>query len=74
MTDRDFITRAIAILHNMALERKSGGIFSRRWHISSEPLRNDAASLLREYGICLLTPKGCHLVGDTDTPAKKGDS
>lgn len=66
MSDRQFANRAAGILQNMALERTGWrGLFGRRWHISDEPLRNDAANLLREAGIefsCL--PKGTQMVGD----------
>lgn len=64
MTDQEFSERAMAILHNMALERKGWRGFFRRWHISDEPLRNDAASLLRERGCSFLMPKDTRWVGD----------
>lgn len=35
----------------MALERKGWRRIFGRWHISDEPLRNDAARLLKEIGI-----------------------
>ena len=64
MTDRQFTERAALILHNMSLERTGWRGFFRRWHISDEPLRNDAANLLTEYGVSLLTPKGTRRIGD----------
>lgn len=67
MTDKQFADRAMVILHNMALERKGWLSFFRRWHISDEPLRNDAANLLRERGVSLMTPIGFHWVGDEAT-------
>lgn len=72
MNDRQFAERAAGILHNMALERKGfwRSLF-RRWHISDEPLRNDAANLLREYGVTMLMPKGCQWVGDESSKEPK---
>mgnify|MGYP000734165410 CR=1 FL=1 len=66
MTDLEFAHRAAGILHNMSLERRWSwfSLFRRRWHISDEPLRNDAANLLREYGYAALTPNGFQRVGD----------
>lgn len=64
ISDRDFAERAAGILHNMALERRGWrGLFG-RWYISAEPLRNDAANLLREAGWSFPTPDGCRMVGD----------
>ena len=51
MTDAQFARRAELILHNMALERTGRGRWFRRWLISHEPLRNDAANLLRESNL-----------------------
>ena len=56
--------RALTILHNLALERAGWRGFFRRWYISDEPLRNDAANLIREVGYETLTPNHCRLVGD----------
>ena len=50
MTEKDFIDRATRILHNMALEVKRPWwrrLFI-RWAVHHEPLRNDAARLLRD--------------------------
>jgi len=65
MYDRQFADRAAAILHSLSLEHRGfwRQLFS-RWHISDEPLRHDAANLLREYGIEFLMPIGCQRVGD----------
>lgn len=69
MTDREFMNRAAVILHNMSLERAGfWASFFRRWHINHEPLRNDAANLLNEAGLELLTPNGCRRVGDDGFP------
>ena len=65
MTDAQFAQRAERILHNMALERTGRGRWFRRWFISHEPLRNDAANLLRESNRGgFLMPNGTQLVGD----------
>ena len=64
MNDGQFIDRAASILHNMALERRGWRGFFRRWDISDEPLRNDAANLLREAGFEMRTPINCRRVGD----------
>jgi hypothetical protein len=56
--------RALTILHNMAVERKGWRSFFRRWWISDEPLRNDAANLVREVGYSALMPNGYQLIGD----------
>ena len=59
------LQRALSILHNMSLERVGfwRQLF-RRWHISDEPLRHDAANLLREVGAEFLTPVGCQRVAE----------
>ena len=56
--------RAMTILHNMAVERTGWKGFFIRWWISDEPLRNDAANLIREMGYHAMMPMGCRLVGD----------
>lgn len=67
MSDRQFANEAASILQNMSLERV--GFWRQlfcRWHISDEPLRQDAANLLRRAGIEFRNyPKGTHRVGDT---------
>lgn len=58
--------RALTILHNMAVERTGWRSFFRRWWISDEPLRNDAANLIRDVGYeAFLMPVNTKLVGDT---------
>lgn len=51
-------SRPLAILHNMSLERTGWRKFFSRWLISDEPLRNDAARLLREIDYQAPIPKG----------------
>lgn len=66
MTDREFIEHASIILHNMALENIGWRSFFRRWVISHEPLRNDAANLLRAYSLQRPMPEGTSYVGDVN--------
>lgn len=56
--------RALTILHNMSLERVGWRGFFRRWYISDEPLRHDAANLLRRLGYSLPTEPGTRYVGE----------
>jgi hypothetical protein len=58
--------RALSILHNMAVERTGWRAFFRRWWIGDEPLRNDAANLIREIRYRQRMPIGCRLVGDPE--------
>ena len=65
MSDREFRTRAQVILHFLALERRGWKhlLFGRRWFIHHEPLRNDAARLLRQAGYEAPRPRGTRYVG-----------
>ncbi len=66
VTDADFRDRAETILHNLALERVGPWRrFWRRWEISDEPLRCDAARLLREAGVHIKRPPNTQLVDTT---------
>ena len=66
MTEREFAERAALILHNMAQENIGWRSWFRRWHISDEPLRNDAANLLRESRWGFMMPNTTRYVGDSD--------
>ena len=57
---------ACGILHNMALERNVSLLSRcfRRWHISDEPLRNDAANFLRRIRFLADRPIGTKYVGE----------
>lgn len=66
--------RALTILHNMAVERTGWRSFFRRWWISDEPLRNDAANLIREVGYCALMPNNSRLVGDDAVESEEGQN
>ena len=69
MTDQELLNRALGILHRLATENKGWGWFgflrriSRRWYYADEPLRNDAANLLREAEYQAPLPDGTQLVG-----------
>jgi len=66
MRDDALLNRALAILHRMATERTGWrGCFAfTRWLYSDEPLRNDAANLVRDAGFEIAMPIGTQLVGD----------
>ena len=64
MTDREFAERAALILHNLALENKGWRGWLKRWHISDEPLRNDAANLMLESNWQFMRPATTRYVGE----------
>jgi hypothetical protein len=66
--DDEMLNRALAILHNMAIERTGWRRFLSRWYISAEPLRNDAANFVRYAGYRESLPDNCRLVGDREEP------
>lgn len=63
-TDRVLLERALGILHRMALEQTGWRGWFRRWYFSDEPLRNDAANLVREARYQQMRPFNTRLVGD----------
>jgi len=68
--DSVLLDRALGILHRMATECSNDRwwhrLFCRRWYYSDEPLRNDAANLVREAGFGMMMPLGTRLVGNPD--------
>ena len=68
MDDRQFRDRAVTILANMAREREVWWrrMLQGRWPVHHEPLRNDAANLLRASGDNYFVPTGQRHVGDND--------
>lgn len=62
--DAILLDRALGILHRMGTENTGWRSFFRRWYYSDEPLRNDAANLVREAGFAIMTPINTRLVGD----------
>ena len=62
--DQVLLERALAILHRMATEKMGWRRFFSRWYYSDEPLRNDAANLVREAGFGMPMPHDSCLIGD----------
>lgn len=64
--DEDFIRyqRALGILRRMGLEQTGWRGWIRRWYYGHEPLRNDAANLVREAGYYEPQPYNTRLVGN----------
>ena len=60
------LDRALAILHRMATEHTGWRQFIWRWYYSDEPLRNDAANLVREAQFGMPMPNDTRLVGDAN--------
>lgn len=63
---REDVDSVMRILHNMALEneRPWWAFWRPRFTINHEPLRHDAANLLRRIGYEAPRPIGTKLVGD----------
>jgi hypothetical protein len=55
---------ALGILHRFALEQTGWRGWLRRWYYSDEPLRHDAANLVRRAGFQTMRPEYTRLVGD----------
>lgn len=64
--DAILLDRALAILHRMATERTNLKRFLFRWYYADEPLRNDAANLVREAGFGMPMPLNTRLIGEQD--------
>jgi hypothetical protein len=54
---------ALGILHRFATENTGWRSFFRRWYYSDEPLRNDAANLVRRAEFQMKQPEHTKLVG-----------
>ena len=59
----DLTSEMLVVLHNLALERIGWRRYFSRWYISDEPLRNDAARILRAVGYKAMFPVGTKYVG-----------
>lgn len=57
------LERALGILHRFAQEQTGWQRMYRRWWYSDEPLRNDAANLVREAGFTQEMASDAKLVG-----------
>lgn len=71
--DSEMLHRALAILHRFGTENTGWKSFFRRWYYSDEPLRNDAANLVREAGFMIPMPFDTQLVGTVTRPQQTGD-
>ena len=56
--DMELNRRALEILHRMQVENTGWRSWFKRWYYSDEPLRNDAAALIRQSGFAMLQPLG----------------
>jgi hypothetical protein len=62
--DRVMLMECLGLLHRFALEQTGWrGVF-RRWYYSDEPLRHDAANLVRRAEYMAKQPEYTRLVGD----------
>ena len=66
--DHALLQRALGILFRLSLERTGWRGWLRRWYYDHEPLRNDAANLVREAGYQELQPLNTRRVGDDADP------
>lgn len=62
--DAMLLDRALGILHRMATENTGWRSIFWRWYYPDEPLRNDAANLVREAGYGTVRPCNTRLVGE----------
>lgn len=61
--DDQILLDALGILHRFALEQTGWRGWLRRWYYSDEPLRHDAANLVRRAGYQEMRPEHTELVG-----------
>lgn len=57
------LDEALGILHRFALEQTGWRGWLRRWYYSDEPLRHDAANLVRRAECQIMRPEHTRLVG-----------
>jgi hypothetical protein len=72
-SDAVLLERALDILHRMATENTGRFRYFKRWYYADEPLRNDAANIIREAGFWMPQPIGTKLVGDGVDEIKRRD-
>lgn len=58
------LLEALGILHRFALEQTGWRGWLKRWYYSDEPLRHDAANLVRRAQYETARPEHTRLVGD----------
>lgn len=63
-TDSHLMMEALGILHRFATENTGWRSVFRRWYYSDEPLRHDAANLVRRAGFQAKRPEHTRLIGD----------
>lgn len=63
-SDEVLLNRSLGILHRMATENTGWRSFFRRWYYSDEPLRNDAANLVRDSGFVMAQPINTRILGE----------
>ena len=61
--DEVLLDEALGILHRFALEQTGWRGWLRRWYYSDEPLRHDAANLVRRAECQIMRPEHTRLVG-----------
>jgi hypothetical protein len=64
MSDQELLMRALGILHRFATEQTGWRRFLSRWYYSDEPLRNDAANLVKLAGFGAPLPLNTKLLGE----------
>jgi hypothetical protein len=62
-SEQALLRDALGILHRFATENTGWRSFFRRWYYSDEPLRNDAANLVRRAEFQMKQPERTKLVG-----------
>lgn len=64
MGDRALLMECLYVLHSLALEQTGWRGLFRRWYYSDEPLRHDAANLIRRAEFMAKRPACTRLVGE----------
>ena len=64
--DRALLFMALRVLQNMATENTGWRSFFRRWYFSDEPLRNDAANIVRAAQFQGRRPEGTRIIGEVE--------
>ena len=64
MSDRALLMECLHVLHSFALEQTGWRGLFRRWYYSDEPLRHDAANLVRRAEFMAKQPEATRLVGE----------
>lgn len=62
-SEQGLLYEALGILHRFGLEQTGWRAIFRRWYYSDEPLRHDAANLVRRAEYEAMRPERTRLVG-----------